>query len=265
MNKFLKLIGYQHNYGGREQSYKFSWGEIALWSKDISLRWNGPHYCYEPKLIISLYFITFFIRTPSFGVKAAQSSNEERNYGFYLYPNLNSWQSTVFQFYNKSSHIDMPWKYEWESTEHLDWDMNVVVAEYKLKGRDWNTYYAATEQYKKDHSRTFDYTYYLKNGEVQHRKASVTIVRRTWRVRGWPWKKKINTSIDVTFDDEVGERTGSWKGGTIGCSYEMLPNETPEQTLRRMESESNGQSANAEGDTDSIIDEALYAARKEQL
>ena len=90
MNTFLKLIGYQHNYGGRGCSYKFSWGEIALLNKDISFRWSGPRYCFEPKLIVALYFITFYIRTPSFGVKAAQSSKEERNYGFYLFPNLNN-------------------------------------------------------------------------------------------------------------------------------------------------------------------------------
>jgi hypothetical protein len=56
-------------------------------------------------------------------------------------------------------------------------------------------------------------------------------------MRWCPWKKMVHTSIDVKFDGEVGERTGSWKGGTIGCSYEMLPHETPENTLRRMESE----------------------------
>ena len=237
MNTFLKIIGYKHNYGGRDRSYRFSWGEIALLNKDISFRWNGPHYCYEPKLIVALYFITLYIPTPSFGVKAAQDSKEERNYGFYLYPNLNNWEATVFQFHNKSLNIDMPWAYAWESTEHLDWGMNVRLAEYKGKREVWEKYYAALQKYKQYCSKTFDYTYYLKNGEVQQRKASVTIERRTWYVRGWPWKKMIITSIDVVFDDEVGERSGSWKGGTIGCSYEMLPNETPEQTLRRMESE----------------------------
>ncbi len=33
----------------------------------------------------------------------------------------------------------------------------------------------------------------------------------------------------------VGERTGSWKGGTIGCGNDLLPGETMEQSLRRME------------------------------
>lgn len=39
----------------------------------------------------------------------------------------------------------------------------------------------------------------------------------------------------VEFDDEVGERTGSWKGGCTGCSYEWERNETMLSALRRME------------------------------
>lgn len=234
--KFSKLFGYIHNYDGVSRSYRFTWGEIALWTKDIAFKWVGPHYCYEPKLVIGLYFITFFFPTPAFGVKAAQESKQERNYGFYLYSTLHNWSTTVFMFYNKSWHIYMPWTYEWESTELLDWDMNTVVKEHK-KDRNWKKYYEQAEVYKKNNAKVFDYTYYLKNGEVQHRKASVTIERRTWYVRGWPWKKMIITDIDVVFDDEVGERSGSWKGGTTGCNYEMLPGETPETTLRRMESE----------------------------
>jgi len=41
----------------------------------------------------------------------------------------------------------------------------------------------------------------------------------------------------VKFSDEVGERTGSWKGGVIGTGSEMRPGESPEQCLRRMERE----------------------------
>jgi len=46
---------------------------------------------------------------------------------------------------------------------------------------------------------------------------------------------KIPNSKEET--GEVGERTGEWKGGTTGCGYQMLPNETPLETLRRMEKE----------------------------
>lgn len=82
----------------------------------------------------------------------------------------------------------------------------------------------------------YPYRYKLKSGEVQDRIATVNVERRTW-TRFWLPYKKVSTSINVDFDDEVGERTGSWKGGTLGCGYEMLEGETALQCLRRMEQE----------------------------
>ena len=73
------------------------------------------------------------------------------------------------------------------------------------------------------------YTYVLKSGEVQKRTATVSkrrhILGRRWLSKlGWP--ATIRESIDIAFDDEVGERTGSWKGGTIGCGYDLRRGET---------------------------------------
>jgi hypothetical protein len=238
MNSVLKLIGYKHNYSGKDRSYKFTWGEIYLWSKDFGFYWSGPYYCYQPKLVIQAYFFNIYIDTPSFGLKAAQSSREKVQYGIYLYPSLHDWQDTCFYFgKDRSWRWYMPWTYNWESNECLDHNLKTVIAKEEKSNRNWDKYYKESKAYKKNYARLYDYTYTLKNGEVQRRIASVTIERRTWYMRGWPWKKKIITSIDIAFDGEVGERAGSWKGGTIGCSYEMLPNETPEQCLRRMESE----------------------------
>ena len=80
------------------------------------------------------------------------------------------------------------------------------------------------------------YIYKLKSGELQHRTATITKESRLW-TRPWLPYRKLSNYIDVKFSDEVGERTGSWKGGCTGCGYDMLPGETPWQTLRRMESE----------------------------
>lgn len=217
MKKLLKtLFGYQHSYANQFNSHKFIWGEINLWSKDLSCHWRGPVYCFEPTLIVGLYFITFYIYTPAFSVETAQSCDEHHNYGFYLYSNLHNWSSTVFQFGTKSVTIDMPWTYKWHATEKLDWDMNAVLV---------------------NHARVFDFNYKLRSGEVQHRKASVTIKRIVWRCRGWPWKKKSIVYLDVSFDKEIGEDTGTWEGGTIGLTHNVLPNETPEQAFRRLEQE----------------------------
>lgn len=87
---------------------------------------------------------------------------------------------------------------------------------------------------------TYLYRYTLRNGEVQRRLATVHVERREWRQRWLRWCPLFalrRQSIDVKFDGEVGERTGSWKGGTVGCGYDMLPGENALETLRRMERE----------------------------
>lgn len=87
----------------------------------------------------------------------------------------------------------------------------------------------------------YQYKYVLKDGTVQHRNATVTADEMEWRWKWWklrlPWPKKVRRSINVTFSDEVGEHTGSWKGGCIGCGYTLRPGETPVECLRRMERE----------------------------
>ena len=106
----------------------------------------------------------------------------------------------------------------------------------------WVPYVASYDEGKEPDGRlqeTHPYTYTLKSGEVQNRMAIVYAERRTWRWRMFPWLpfRKVRQSIDVNFDAEVGERTGSWKGGCVGCGWDMQPNETLLQTLRRMEME----------------------------
>lgn len=81
------------------------------------------------------------------------------------------------------------------------------------------------------------YTYTLRSGEKQHRTATIFKESREW-VRPWLPRRSYREMISVSFNDEVGERSGSWKGGVLGCSYTMQSGETPVQCLRRMEQES---------------------------
>ena len=80
------------------------------------------------------------------------------------------------------------------------------------------------------------YVYLLRNRELQHRTATIYPEERRWW-RPWPPFRMVRKSINVDFSDEVGERTGSWKGGTTGCGYDMRRGERPLDTLRRMERE----------------------------
>jgi len=54
-----------------------------------------------------------------------------------------------------------------------------------------------------------------------------------FRWLGYLRPKKVYRGLTLDFDKEVGRDKGSWKGGMIGHSTEMLPGETPEQAMRR--------------------------------
>lgn len=61
-----------------------------------------------------------------------------------------------------------------------------------------------------------------------------------WRLgTGWfKWlgylvPKKRYRGLDLAFSSETGPEKGSWKGGTVGTSIDMLPGETYEQAFRR--------------------------------
>jgi hypothetical protein len=80
------------------------------------------------------------------------------------------------------------------------------------------------------------YRYVLRSGEVQERIATIKLERRLWTRYWFPWKR-VSRYIDISFNAEVGERSGSWKGGVLGCSFDVLPNESSCSALRRMEAE----------------------------
>lgn len=96
----------------------------------------------------------------------------------------------------------------------------------------WRWNHRLHETIGKPESHPFRYV--LRSGEVQDRTATIQAERRVW-TRWWLPFKRESRYIDIAFSDEVGEKSGSWKGGVLGCGYEMLPGESPLDTLRRME------------------------------
>lgn len=163
----------------------------------------------------------------------------DRRYGFSL-TNAGSISfneglpDSLFIYKNRKSKIfNMPWNTHWVRTSYLQKDGSWIHF-------DKNT----PDRYNKNESnswtKTYPYTYVLKNGTVQNREAKVTVEEREWRMnwlRWIPFIKIVHKSIDVEFNDEVGEGSGSWKGGTIGCGWTMKKGETPLECLRRMEKE----------------------------
>lgn len=125
--------------------------------------------------------------------------------------------------------IYMPWMWNFHSHEVRQADGTWVKADNsRFDGKDGR------------YQETYPYTYICLNGEVQIVQATIYAERRTWRwlaLPKLPWPSRTETCIDVVFSESVGEGRGSWKGGCIGCGYPLLPTETMEQCLRRMEAE----------------------------
>lgn len=158
-----------------------------------------------------------------------------RSTGFYYFEKhfvVQIWKSEScsgrdWRRFGYSQHFHMPWEWDCVRSEIMHTDL-------KLRHKDWHD---ETGVWKE----TYAYTYVLKSGEIQNRLATVTVDEMEWRWRIFSklriGPKKVRRSIWVKFDKEVGERTGSWKGGTTGCGWDIKPGESPRMALRRMELE----------------------------
>jgi len=94
------------------------------------------------------------------------------------------------------------------------------------------------EESVRDACPTADFAFHDFDGELLA--ATTRIEEREWRFgEGWfKWlslfrRPKIQRSLDIQFSGETGERKGSWKGGTIGHSIDMLTGELHEAAFRR--------------------------------
>lgn len=167
---------------------------------------------------------------------------ESPRWGFYIcYHGFLSETNLVICLGEKNKYIHFPWNLEWYRTSYLEsWGANQPMIWLTEKKGDRKDYWDSEKWKDKFWSETHPYTYVLKSGEVQNRLATIKVVEREWRRKWLMWTPLFNQvirSVDVEFDGEVGEGTGSWKGGTIGCGYDLKPNETPYECLKRMEQE----------------------------
>lgn len=189
--------------------------------------------------LFSFYLVFPFVRR----CRETKTGIGIHNGGFWIYPLTDELEChSDYPWWKKAICFDFPWGYKHYLTEILEHKANLpglAKTVWHDKGKDFLGTFDDRKRAENTVSEIYDYTYTLKNGETQHRKATVHVERMTWRMRWYPLLpfSRSRTSIDVAFSDEVGEGTGSWKGGTVGCGYEMLPGETPLETLRRMERE----------------------------
>lgn len=131
----------------------------------------------------------------------------------------------------------LPWG-EWtiEYSKFFHGDGTLHFVERHIKGRSvvgWDERHRILEALRPYQTKVKDY-----DGEVVGVK--LHIEERKWNrgCKSFAWLKYVykpmqRRTLQISFDKEVGRRKGSWKGGMIGSSIDMLPNETVMQAFVR--------------------------------
>lgn len=225
-------------------------GSVRTKIGEVSYRFRGLAFefgAYEtPHLHVGLLFFAVFIPLPLWAMRLFPGSNlmERNGYGF-------TWRfsrelSGIFwRWGRRSGIIAMPWEGEHIRTEYLGVDL--LWHDQRIEPSSWRKL-ADGEEGPEKWSEVHPYHYMLDNGEVQHVNATITR-RRAYHGRLWfgprkfrAWLRsvapvRVYDSIDIAFDAEVGARRGSWKGGCVGTSTDLRPEESPRSALLRMQRE----------------------------
>ena len=257
-HRFKNHIQSKFKNGEYTKRNKWFYFSISNW-KTFSITWQEAGYDEDKAHInLSIMWIHLYIYTSQ---KYAEYNKDnydhnqgEREYGikihndtFWIYKGL---KNSNWEFPYTYTHIrhsvlkkDKTWEHDYS---------RIGLKVYKAKRQVQSVHKMKDGSLKKSYSmdfwdkkwddilykETFDFQYIMKSGKIQNRKATIKIEKREWRRKFlvWTkWKNMLRKTIDIEFDKEVGERSGSWKGGTIGMSFEMKPGETAEQCLRRFE------------------------------
>lgn len=127
--------------------------------------------------------------------------------------------------------VFLPWT-QWRHVRHSLYDMDGDLFTH-VPDRDWD---AREKLEKACPALRFDFLDF----DGERITATTRIEEREWRLGEGRFKwlsifrrPKVCRSLDLQFSSEVGRRKGSWKGGTIGHSIEMLPGELHEDAFRR--------------------------------
>ncbi len=162
-----------------------------------------------------------------------------REYGFYVFEGhfcihygRQTHDSSTTQSWSKF----LPWT-QWRHVRHSLYDMDGNhFADMPETRRMLDTW----EERKALEAACPSATFEFQDFDGQKIAVQARIEEREWRAgEGWfkwlSWfrKAKISRVLDLRFSEEVGERKGSWKGGTIGTSIEMTPGELHTSAFRR--------------------------------
>ena len=201
-------------------------GEVALGPSGPAVAlhaWGDDH----NTLVLGLVFFTLYLHVPRW---PNTGYDIELGYGFTFC------DSGLHVHWGKRTKV--LW-YPWSWEHYKRWEL-VEGDSYARDQKFWIEVPSRMPHGQLATKSTAPYTYKRRNGDVQNVTATYYVAHMEWRwrwLRWLQWPRKTATSISVDFSAEVGEGTGSWKGGVLGCGYDLLPDESAHECLIRMERE----------------------------
>lgn len=219
-----------------DRGYRMHWGEWTWrWGIWLDLcNWGEDQ---DWSFHIGLIYGAAFVKLPFLPTREPKDMMDQ--WGF-------SWD-----WADRGADVHLHWR-ERTKILHLPWSWGSCVRwEMLCPDGTWGKYVSLWKRKEGDPqpaTAAYPYRYVCRDGRVQNVTATIEVHEMEWRwaiarLLHTPWPRRIDRSISVDFSavgddkdfDGIGERAGSYKGGTIGCGYSMRPGEMPEECLRRMQ------------------------------
>lgn len=223
---WVRWLGGRDNHG----EYKARWGSMTTdrfaFALELCLFEEGY------SLHIAFLWLSAYITLP---IRAREPDEMMESWG----ASYNTEHGIHLRWGRQYKFITMPWR-DWQQVSHDVLRPDGTWIPFVGSWEEKQEHNPEGKEPDGRHVETHPYKYMLSSGEVQERTATVSAERRIRRLKWLKWTslfQRVTHAIDVDFSDEVGDRSGSWKGGCTGCGWELKPDETIECCLKRMERE----------------------------
>lgn len=228
---------------GVKGSYRACYGEITFGNRMLAL---GLGNYGRPHIHWAVPGLQVFFRLPHWRwlhhITRGPNDMERRSYGFSWRWGADWGGDIHLHWGDHTKIVSMPWGWNKRRSDYRVEYLGVDGQWYDRRRRpgEWQRpgelVAVGPEQWSEDY--VFHYMC-QPSGEAQHVNTTLNRERTfmRYRVFGMVVRHQVRDTIDIHFHEEVGNQRGSWKGGTVGCSADMKPGETPGNALRRMQRE----------------------------
>lgn len=149
---------------------------------------------------------------------------------------------SIWLYYGGGGNFDGGTRYKcWDlpffTRNNIRWD--VMCKDGKMHNRHKLDRHSSLYENPFVDTKEYEYTDRYDNSKVP---CVYWVEEMEWRPKWLSWCslfKDVHRYLNVNFSVEVGSGKDTWKGGVVGCSFEMRKDETPEECIKRMEIEKN--------------------------